>query len=146
MFCAATSGLLRQIENLKAERYDAHKFSGDGWGAHIDGALAELAVAKALNHYWLPVVSGDPRRLTGDVGDYQVRSTTIRAGSLIIHPTDPDNARFFLVINTTPTYNVVGSILGSQAKDPRWWRTDTGRPAFFVPQQALDPIQPQVYI
>lgn len=137
VFQGAACGVLRQIENLRAGRRDAHGFSGDGWGLHVDGALAEMAAAKASDRYWEAVVSGDPRRIAGDVGLVQVRSTRRVNGSLIVHPTDPDEATFVLVVGTAPSYRVVGSILGREAKDSRWWRTDTGRPAYFVPQEVL---------
>lgn len=137
MFVCAQIGCMRQIEALKLGRPDRHGYNGDGWNVHIHGALAECAVAKAQGRYWEPLARR-PHELAGDVADLQVRSTQHRDGSLILHPDDPDDARFWLVITSSaPRFNVVGSIDGAAGKLKQYWRTDVREPAFFVPQAAL---------
>lgn len=135
---AAQQGIIRHVQALKAGRQDAHGFNGDGWGAHIDGALGELALAKALDAYWNPVLSYQARQV-GDVGAHQVRMTARPDGSLIVHEDDRDDADYWLVVGTAPRYLVIGSRLGLRCKEPRFWREDTGRPAYFVPQAELTP-------
>jgi hypothetical protein len=141
---ATEIGVKRQISNLKDERPDAHGFTGDGWGAHIEGALAEKAVAKHLDRYWLAVVSGDPKILQGDVGNLQVRSTMHASGRLILHKADPDGSVFISVIgpaysNVGVTFDIVGAIRARDGKRDEWWEDPSGkgRPAYFVPRAML---------
>lgn len=145
VFQGANAGVMRHLLNLKDGNRHAHGYSGgEGWELHITGALGELAFAKLTNRYWESVAS-DFRSLIGDVGRHQVRTTARENGCLIVHERDPDDAMFFLVIGTAPTFYVAGGIQGSAAKSEEWWRTDTGRPAFFVPQDALTPLEELIY-
>lgn len=140
---AAHAGVERQLEALRLGRQDNHGFAGAGWDLHIEGACAEVAVAKATGRYWDAVVRR-PEDLAGDVGrGLQVRSTRRSNGCLIIHPTDPDEAAFVLVVAAPPAFNIIGWIRGREAKRDEWWREDTGRPAFFVPQGGLTDVQPK---
>lgn len=138
LFLAAQAGVIRQIEALKRGRVHRYGFEGDGWAAHINGASAEMAAAKVLGAYW-NALARDPRSLPGDVGAYQVRWRARESWDLIVHPDDPDDAVFVLVVGTPPTMRIVGTILGAEAKRPEWWKDPAGgRPAYFVPQAALD--------
>lgn len=138
------AGVLRHVDNLRKQRHDAHGFKGDGWGANIEGALAEMAVAVKLNRYWLPVTEGSLDALPGDVGKVQVRSTKNPNGRLILHRDDPDDAHFIFVRGPFLERNglrftLVGWIKGTDAKREEWWADPSGsnRPAFFVPNEAL---------
>lgn len=143
MRLAAHAGVERQLEALRLGRQDNHGFEGDGWGVHIEGACAEVAVAKATGRYWDAVVRR-PEDLAGDVGrGLQVRSTRRSNGSLIIHHSDPDDAAFVLVVAKPPVFNLVGWIRGRDGKHDEWWRADLPRPAFFVPQRELTRVQPK---
>jgi hypothetical protein len=137
---AAFAGSLRQAEAMRLGRQHRHGLTdGDGtsWSLHIEGAGAELAAAKAFDCYWRAVVA-DPKTLAADVGDrLNVRQTAREAGSLIIHPDDV--GLFVLAIGRLPTFRLFGPVDAALCKRPEWWRTDTGRPAYFVPQRALDP-------
>lgn len=137
---AALVGVMRQIQNLKAARrdsYGADVMTLDGWGIHIEGAGGEMAVAKVRDRFWggVGVFRG------ADVAGLQVRTGARPTHRLIIHPEDLDAAVFVLVTGRLPTYTVKGWILGADAKRPEWWEDPTGsRPAFFVPQAALNPM------
>lgn len=133
---AAYVGLRRSSEAMRLGRQ--HRFGGnaDRWGNDVEGAAAELAVAKALDHYWQPLAA-DPASLPGDVGRLQVRQTKRADGCLILHESDPDDAPFILVTGAVPTFTLAGWLWGREGKRPEHWRTSTGRPAFFVPQSAL---------
>lgn len=144
MELAATAGIMRRIEGRKRGRPEPWGEPPDGWGADIEGAGAEMALAKVLGRYWAGAVVEDPRELDGDVGQrVQVRHTPRRNGCLLLHPTDPDDHAFVLVVGAMPTYRIIGWLYARQGKRESYWRTDTGRPAFFVPQGALRAFQPR---
>ena len=138
---AAQVGAMRRIEALKRSRPEPHGApTSDLWGIDVESAAAELAVAKALNTFWHSLASR-PEVLPGDVGSLQVRSTPLPNGCLIVHHKDESDAPFVLVTGRVPLFDVVGWILGDDAKIDRFWKDPgTGRPAFFVPQKELRPM------
>lgn len=102
----------------------------------ILGVASEMAVAKALNVFYT-ASPGRPDR--DDVAGLQVRCTTRQNGSLIVHPADPDELVCVLVLADLDrlSFTVAGWMRTAEAKRQEWWRTDTGRPAYFVPQHEL---------
>lgn len=143
---AALAGALRQAGNERRGNHDAHGFKdekGEGWGLHIEGAIAEYAVSKGMNVSWVPAY-GDHRLSEADVGEWQVRSTRHPKGRMIIHHSDDDDCLFYLAIASRHprgrSYRIVGAMKAREAKRAEWWEDPVGgRPAFFVPQAALDP-------
>jgi hypothetical protein len=136
------AGAHRRMRRLRSGSVHRWGYAGEGsWTAEIEAAAAEMAVAKLLGCYWADFTAPDHN---GDVGDgLQVRHTPRRDGRLIIHPEDEDDHRFVLVCGEAPTFFVAGQILGAEAKRQEWWvDPGTGRPAFFVPQAALQAIRP----
>lgn len=139
MMMAANVGVMRQVQNVKKDRRDAHGAPFDsGWQLHIEGAMGECAVAKALGLYW----NGNIGRLDmPDVGPLQVRTRSRDHYDLIVHKDDPDDAVFIHVTGRNGTYTIGGYITGAEAKRPEYWQDPAGgRPAFFVPQDKLIPI------
>jgi hypothetical protein len=142
---AAMVGVMRQTTNLRDGRKDAHGLGSelDGWGLHVEGCCGEMAAAKALGVFW----SGSHGTLrVPDIGEqFQVRTRTLRtqqSNSLILHPSDLDDAIFILVLGRVPAYEVAGWIQGAAGKRPEHWKDPAGgRPAFFVPPSVLRPIQ-----
>lgn len=133
----ATAGVMRQVENLKN---NAKPFYGAGrendWQLNIEGVLGEMALSKYLNIYW----KGKGKMRAPDVGDVDVRTTPHASGHLILHPNDPDDRLFYLLTGVNGNYTIHGSILGRAGKQDRWIKDPTGgRPAYFVPQDALKP-------
>ena len=133
------------IEIAKQRRLDSYrrklseKNNGDrnvrSWDFEIDGAAAELVVAKSLNRFYEGPVGNFKG---GDVGDLQVRHTSKEGGRLIVRDEDSDNAYFILVTGVMPTYNIVGYIKGIEAKKKSYLYGPGGnKPAFFVPQDDL---------
>jgi hypothetical protein len=57
-----------------------------------------------------------------------------------VHDRDKDDDLFILVTGTAPSFRIAGCIMGRDAKRSEFWRTDTGRPAYFVPQDVLTPL------
>ena len=137
MLLGAQAGAMRQIENLKtngSKPTHGLETNANDWQIHIEGVLKEQAVAKHLNRYW----SGKGERGGIDVHDVDVRSTERRNGCLIIHKSDPDDRFFYLVTGINGVYQIHGGMYARDAKREEFWRADLPRPAFFVPQCALE--------
>lgn len=138
---AAHVGTMRRLLAIRRQRRDHYgRPAFDLWGMDIEAAGAELAVAKLTGCFW-NALADDPASLPGDVGRFQVRYTHRPAGCLIVHRADPDLAPFVLVTGRLPSYTVRGQILGREAKQQRFWREGDGRPAYFVPAEALRPLE-----
>ncbi len=131
----AVSGVYRRIRSHLRGKRDRHGHSGfDVWSMDIEGALAELAVAKLLGVYW----SGQQGVGTRDVLGYEIRQTSYADGHLILHKSDTDDVRYLLVTGQLGTYDVRGYVYGHEGKREEFWsELQRGRPAFNVPQDAL---------
>jgi hypothetical protein len=131
-------GVMRQVENMQKQR-KARYGAGhtNDWQLNIEGALAEMALAKYLDRYWAKGMVGDK-----DVAGVQVRSTSYANGRLRLHEDDSDDDVFYLVTGINGVYEVVGWILGCNGKREEFWCDPTGnnRHAYFVPQNALIPL------
>ena len=106
--------------------------NADPWDRDIEGACAEMSVAKYTNQYWGGPVGPKP----GDVGDLEVRYTERKSNSLIVRESDDDEAVFILVTGKAPHQDVVGWLHGLDAKQNKYLSAKgTNRPpAWFVPQ------------
>lgn len=146
MLIAAQAGCLRRIAAVKHHRQHNNGVPTiDMWGMDIEGAAAELVVAKWLGKYWNSVAD-DPTQLEGDVGRYQVRHTRRIDGRLILHDKDKNDAVFVLVVGQYPNYYICGWTDGATGKQQQYWRNGE-RPAFFVPQYALlDPTELEITV
>ena len=132
---ASMVGIQRQIEDIKNKK---QSFKGESqataWQRHIEGSLAECALAKHFNVYW----SKRPYPLP-DVYEYEVRSTPYMSGVLPIIPEDKDDRKYFLLTGINGAYIIRGWIYGAEAKQQEWWRSLDGKrpPCYCVPQSAL---------
>jgi hypothetical protein len=116
-------------------------FEPASYSAEIEGACAEMAVAKAVDRYWDMSVGRIGGSRDGDVGQLEIRQTDRADGSLIVRPGDNPARPFVLVTGRNGRYTVHGWITGQEARRPEWVREPNGRPkAWFVPQQALRPL------
>lgn len=134
---------LEIAEVIGTLRYETSKIDKIGvYGAmnNIIGARGEEAVAKWKGVYW----GGDimTYHLPDVAGKYQVRTRTKDYYEMIVHEDDADNDIFILVIDHAPIMNIVGWLLGKECKKKEWIETHGGyRPAFFVPQAVLNPLE-----
>lgn len=136
----AQIGCLRQIESLARGLPDKHGFSGPGWNNHIEGALGEIVVAKALGIYWGGTVN--TFKNIPDVGKLEVRTRSKNDYDLIVRENDDSNSIYVLVTGQAPEFYLVGWIKGHDAKVQKFVQTYGGRPpAYFVPHNALNPIE-----
>lgn len=121
----------------------------DAWGAHVLGICGEQAVARQLGLYWPPSIiyrKGDP-----DIPpDIEVRTANRSAADLVVR-SDDDLGRWFVLATLAAVdrglpsaIRIVGRIRGTDARRPDRWldRGGVGRPAWFVAQADLIPIEP----
>lgn len=134
MLMAAHVGVLRTVENIAKGRREQYGATAHWWETAIEGALAECARAKWAGVYWQGV--GTITSADAADGD-DTRSTPREDGCLILHERDPDDRWFWLLVGQRGVYRVCGAIQGRDGKCDQFWRTDTGRPAYFVPQWKL---------
>lgn len=145
----AIAGIQRQAENALRGRQQTYGNTNDNcWQQHIEGALAEYALALWGNVCW----DGKGILRGHDVAGVQVRSTPYKTGHLIIHPPphvgpvaasgDKPEDVFWLVVGRYGTYRIAGFIRGYEAQDPRFWKAldrEGKRPAYVIPQEHLHP-------
>ena len=138
IYMGAAVGILRRIASLKRGETNKVQNKDFGWHTDIEGALAELAFAKAFNLHWNGSVNTFK---VPDVGTIQIRHTQYPDGRLVVHDYDDDNTVHVLVTGTHPNYSIHGWLTGGQAKQQCFWDDPTGKfPAYFVPQAHLMPI------
>lgn len=133
----AAVGTMRQVGNLKhglRHRYGTD--NADSWTKHIEGACAEMALAKYLGLFWSGNVNDHE---AADVAGYQVRQTAYPNGRLMLHPDDKDGEIFVLATGTAPKFTLRGWLAAKDGKLTQYWCDPTGmnKPAFFVPQNLL---------
>jgi hypothetical protein len=143
-------GTLRQAI---AERRGSRDFAGFSGGRATNqrGARCELAAAKILGVPWNVPVSTDFARINAvnDVGGYEIRSTALPNGCLVIREKDRDEAAFVLAVEdqhpmpgfTSYRVRLVGWAFAGDAKRGEFRRAPNGhRPAWFLPQRELRPL------
>lgn len=134
---AALCGLKRQLTSImhNAERKVTKPRV---WDEDINGACAEMAVAKALDIFWTPSINTFK---APDVGPYQVRSTTLDNGCLILRAGDSPTEVFIFVTGIAPDFILRGWLMGSEGMREEHERDPHGHgKAWFVPQNFLAPM------
>lgn len=132
----------RHTEAIVKGLRDKHGFNGDGFSIHAEGVFGEIVFAKAVNRFWAGSIN--TFKNGGDVGLIQVRTRSKSDYDLIVRDDDRDTDYFVLVRGSIPSYQVIGYILGRNAKKDCFRKSYGGRaPAFFVPESSLTPINPK---
>lgn len=146
---ATEAGLERNRINREAKKKSVIVV-GSSIKADIQGALAELAVAKAFNLPWTGRVFSNPEwkawSLAGgrDVGMLEVRSTHYPWGHLPMFEKDHNDYPYVLVIALSETeYEIKGWIWGAEGKRREYWKdpANTHKPYFNVPQSVLRSVE-----
>lgn len=136
----------RNQSQRKANRKDG-KVLDDSLGIDKQGALAEMAVAKALGRAWdgkFFEISDwlKWREVGNDVSGLEIRSTKHKNGRLIIHPRDKDYAPFILVVQNKDDFELVGWIYGLEGKKQEYFAdVGYGRPCYYAPREILRDIK-----
>jgi len=138
IYLAAQVGLRRAISKMKSLQNNYINNKNYGWHTDIEGACAELALAKAKNWYWDGSV-GTYR--APDVHDVQVRHTEHDDGKLILRPgkTNPDE-KYYLITGKAPNYTVRGWVYGRDGMDERYKFSGFNKmpDCWMVPQEFLN--------
>lgn len=133
---ASMVGIQRQIEDIK---WNNHEKMGEkkekAWQRHIEGALAECALAKYFGIYWNKRPHNEP-----DVGNVDVRVTHWMSGNLRMDNKDKDDRKYYLLTGLNGEYIIRGWLYGRDGKQQKYWGTkDPDRPpCFWIPQQDLN--------
>ena len=136
---AANVGARRVSTAIFRNSENQHGFKkGHGWDEHIEGACAEMAVAKHFDIYWDG--SNGTYKLPDLSGSMQVRWTPYENGKLIVRPADDEYCKYVLVTGKCPSYTIRGYIQGVSAKNESFLDNlgDSSRPAVYaIPQSSL---------
>jgi hypothetical protein len=140
---AGNAGVMRQVSALRNRRVSLDAHYHDALEGHVSGAVAEWAVSKWLGVRWDPTIGiGWAGEVEGDALNVEVRSTIIENGCLIAHDYSFDDRPYLLVLaHRAPVFVLAGWLPGSECKDRRFWRANAPRPAYFVPQRELRPVE-----
>lgn len=136
----AHAGCMRQLEaireGLKSTNNKDEERDDDNWQIHIEGALAEQAVAKYLNVYW----DGKGTRGGADLCGYiDVKHSPNPTHRLIVKQNGHKDWLYWFVTGGYGMYQIHGWCWGVDAKRDDYWEDPTGggRWAYFVPRHAL---------
>lgn len=132
---AGTVGMRRYIESTLKGRDDVVGLS-DGWNNNIEGAIAEFAVAKALDLHYDPALG---KFGEADVGPWHVRSTNHKNGRLRIAPKE-EHGKYLLVIGQFDSWSIVGWIDAEHGRKEEWFcslRNDRKYKNYWIPQESL---------
>jgi len=134
---ATSVGMQRYNESLKRGHKNKHGLKYATEALDVDGACAELAVAKFTGWPWKAGVNTFKE---ADIEDnIQVKSTPKQDNRLIIRNDDSSDHCYILVVGVAPTFRIVGWIIGRDGKQPQYLYNPNDRePAYFIPQTALN--------
>lgn len=136
-------GIVRHYEAEQANRQTDKKFETTQKsliGAHVEGVMGEMVVAKARGKYFMPTVNNFKE---ADLGaNVQVRLRMYHHWDLIIRDNDNPDHIYVLVTGTGPEFCVRGWCHAKDVMLPEY-RKDYGGSgeAWFVPEKALRPFK-----
>jgi len=141
---ASQAGIIRHLQFIARNAKCQHgQKDPTTWQMQIEGCLSEYALSQYLGIHW----EGAGEIGGTDVGkDEEVRVTPISNGHLILHPSDKDDKRFWLLTGKNGVYQVRGYLYGRDGKKPEFWKTihekdDDGvirdRSCYWIPQSFL---------
>lgn len=130
-------------------RKQAYFIEGTEWdslGTEVQSMMSEYAVAHYFGQTeWGPIMHR-PDRNEGDVVvngvPIEVKSTSRTRGCLPLKDDERRSRPYVLTIVNVAAKRVTiaGWIMAQDGKNKDWWRSDVRYPAYFVPQDALLPM------
>ena len=143
MLNASNVGVQRQYESDKKGSKFSEGFTEDEKTAltiHIEGAMGEVCVAKALNLYFEGTVNTYGQADIGD--DIGVRTVTKENYGLLIYEKDNPEYFYYLVKGTAPNFRVCGWLRGGDAKQDKYLAPYVSKTKniWRVPESDLNPM------
>ena len=133
-----------QVQNMmqgRKPRYGAPSNFGTATALCLVGLIGELAVAKAMNKFWMGNIGHHGTTDVGGQNGFEVRTFEDENKNLILHPHDADEKKFVAAsVQNLPQVNLIGWCYGHEGKHPLFWQEFTGRPCYFMPKRALRPM------
>ncbi len=146
MYQAGKVGWHRHVEAVYKRKLRTRKFRKKNFVVHIEGAIGEIAVAKASNRYWGGTVNVGKR--VADVGErieVRCRDETDGERDLIVRDDDPDDRVMVLVTWTEsdlPSLKVWGWIEIKKAKKKKYLSNPGGYgQCYLIPKEDLNPME-----
>jgi hypothetical protein len=121
MLSASNAGTIRQYASDQRGSEYSEGFTGEKMTpltSHIEGAMGEVCVAKALGIHFPGSINTYGKADLGD--DIGVRTTNREDYGLLIYPKDDPGYFYYLVKGCSPNYRVCGWIRGADAKQDRY--------------------------
>ena len=109
---------------------------------HLLGAAGEMAVASYLGLKHELYKESEARRGSDDLPGIDVKTRSRHSYDLIVQKNEDPDKRFVLVTICDQQTLIWGWCYGREAMRERYWADPArGRPAYFVPKEALKPIE-----
>lgn len=142
MRLAAIVGAERQVQSSSSPGTKHGTSNLDPWTMHLNGAAAEIAVARALGLYWPASVNtfrSEPDIPYRGAPGIEVRWISQPGYDLKIRQDDHPERMYVLVSGFAPRMTLHGYYLGNEARQAEFWTDlNNGRPALWcVPKHRL---------
>jgi len=140
LYGGAMTGINRQIESLrKGNKDNLASSSGSGFGSHVEGAIAEIALAKHL-HTYFPFTVNTYHSQPDVFPNFDAKWRGREDDDMFVSIDAKDDTLYVLVTNKGFNYTLHGWATGAEVKQcPIKW--PGGRPAHLVLQSQLHPIE-----
>ena len=142
---AMDEGMRRQAVNeakgLRGRNGGA-SFGSKALDIHLLGAAGEMAVASYLGMKHELYKEVEAKRGSDDLPGIDVKTRSKHFYNLIVQKQEDPDKKFVLVTIENQQTLLHGWCYGRQGMDARYWADPArGRPAYFVPQSALHPME-----
>ena len=138
-------GMRRQAVNEAKRlrgRNGGASFGSKALDIHLLGAAGEMAVASYLGMKHELYKEVEAKRGSDDLPGIDVKTRSKSRYDLIIQKNEDPSKKFVLVTIENQQTFLHGWCYGHQGMDARYWADPArGRPAYFVPQSALHPME-----
>ena len=138
-------GMRRQAVNEAKRlrgRNGGASFGSKALEIHLLGAAGEMAVASYLGMKHELYKEVEAKRGSDDLPGIDIKTRSKHSYDLIVQKQENPDKKFVLVTIENQQTLLHGWCYGRQAMDARYWADPArGRPAYFVPQSALHPME-----
>ena len=142
---AMEEGMRRQAVNEAKRlrgRNGGASFGSKALDIHLLGAAGEMAVASYLGMKHELYKEVEAKRGSDDLPGIDIKTRSKHFYSLIVQKQEDPDKKFVLVTIENQQTLLHGWCYGREAMDERYWADPArGRPAYFVPQSALHPME-----